>query len=214
MPSCRYWHYLGWVLGQAVAQVPDSSYKQHVINAFHQRAKEMDVPLLKLALFLDPRYRQAATRSAGAGTDGLSSSTSPQMAALLKEAGQLAQRLGYSQEEVRQLMVQMRCYAANKAPFNQQDLMPSTYWNSVVAGEAGVQVQAPPPPADAAAQDAEAAAAAAGRPAGAGQAVSGPQLLANIPTRLLDVKPSAMAPEQVGAAHSGGELLGLGSVGA
>ena len=96
---CRYWHYLARQLGEAVKQLPDVEYQQHIINAFHQRAKEMDVGLLKLALFLSPRYRQAALKTsdssaAGSSSGSSSGSAAARQAAMLKlqsVAGKLAQ---------------------------------------------------------------------------------------------------------------------------
>lgn len=156
--SQRYWHYLARKLDAALSKVPDDDYRQHVLGAFYARAKEMDVPLLKLALFLDPKYRQAALSSSN-GAAAIQS-----LAKLQVEAGQLAQKLGYTEEEVGGLFVQMRAYAFNQAPFNLSITDPGTYWMAVVGSASGT---------------------------------TSPQLLANIATRLLEVKPTATTPEQV-----------------
>jgi hypothetical protein len=171
-------------------QVPDHSYRLWVTAAFNNRAKEMDVPLLKLALFLDPRYRQAAIKvSAGstAGTSGSSDgssggnsmfvdSTTQGLAALKVEAGTLAQKLGYSKDEVSELYTLMQDYAYNRPPFNKQDLTPSTYWVAVLGASM-----------DAAAVRTSTTATGSRRPG----------LLANIAIKMLELKPTATSIEQV-----------------
>lgn len=167
-------------LEAALPQVPDNAYRQHVIGAFHARAKEMDVPLLKLALFLDPRYRQAAlssnssTSGGGGGSDGASSSSNSGAAAMQSlakvqvEAGLLAQKLGYTEEEVGGLFLEMKAYAHNRAPYNIGITNPETYWMAVIGSNNS-----------------------------SSSTVNNPQLLASIATRLLEIKPTATTPEQV-----------------
>lgn len=96
------------------------------------------------------------------------------LTAIKSTAGQLAQKLGYSQDEVRELYKQMSAYANNKPPYNRVDLTPSSYWVDVVG-----------------------TAAAAGGPAAPEQPADGPQLLASIAVRLLEVTPTAASAEQV-----------------
>jgi hypothetical protein len=167
-------------LEAALLQVPDDDYRQHVIGAFYARAKEMDVPLLKLALFLDPRYRQAALSSSrgGSGDSGGASSSSNSSAAAMQtlaklqvEAGQLAQKLGYTEEEVGGLFLQMKAYAFNQSPFNVSITNPETYWTAVVGNNSSS--------------------------GSSSSTVNSPQLLASIATRLLEIKPTATTPEQV-----------------
>jgi hypothetical protein len=181
----------------------DLSYLQRMLDSFNRRAKEMDVPLLKLALFLDPRYRQAAIKlsagssaapsssssasgSSGAGSSNGSSlavfldSTTKGLAALKLEAAKLAQKLGYNESEVRELFKVMEDYAYNRPPFNKHDLSPDIYWEAVIGS-----------PADAAG----AAAAAVGSAAVAGRVR--PELLANIAIKLREIKPTATSAEQV-----------------
>jgi hypothetical protein len=115
------------------------------VEAFNVRAKEMDVPLLKLALFLDPRYRQAAIQGAARSSAATNASSSGDgggggsisilslgLAALKIEAGKLAQKLGYSMQDVTDLYSEMSSYASNKPPYKQQDLTPSSYWVAVL----------------------------------------------------------------------------------
>jgi hypothetical protein len=169
----RYWHFLARKLGAAVTALTDIEFAQHVINAFHMRAKEMDVPLLKLALFLDPKYRQAALQQA-APPVGSSSALVP-LAKLQHEAGVLAQRLGYSEDEVTAMFDAMERYAYNLEPFNKQETQPRQYWVAVNSTQPGSS--------------------AGGEGVAAGR--SGAQLLANIAQKLQDVKPTAATPEQV-----------------
>jgi hypothetical protein len=157
-----------------VSALTDVDFAQHVINAFHVRAKEMDVQLLKLALFLDPKYRQAALQQAA---PSVSNSTAPiPLAKLQHEAGVLAQRLGYSEDEVTAVFDAMERYAYNLEPFNKQETQPRQYW---------VAVNSTAQPGSSAGGEGQAA----GR--------SGAQLLANIAQKLQDVKPTAATPEQV-----------------
>jgi hypothetical protein len=183
-----------------------AAFRIHLKTHFNSRAKEMDVPLLKLALFLDPRYRQAAIKvSAGSSTVPNSSSSSSSsngshlaafvdsttkgLAALKLEAAKLAQQLGYSREEVQELFKLMVSYAYNRAPFNVSELSPDIYWEAVLGS-----------PEDAAAT----AAAAVGSAAAAGRAR--PELLANIAIKLREVKPTGTSAEQVSRSRCSAEL--------
>jgi hypothetical protein len=161
-------------LKQAAANVAsrDCMYSAWVIRSFNGRSLEMDVPLLKLALFLDPRYRQAAIKmSAGSSSSDDSSSSvvvsdvTKGLAALKTTAGKLAQQQGYSQDEVMQLFNLMDLYAHNRHPFNQQSTTPTAYWTAVLAS-----------PTAAAAK---------------------PELLARLGLKLSVVRPTAAAIEQV-----------------
>lgn len=204
---CRYWHYLQRVLEPVVVQLLDRQrgFGLRVVQAFNARATEMDVPLLKLALFLDPKYRRAAIRmsvsnvsprtnsggssggDSGSGGDGSASGGSSGggsgsgsapddattgIAALQTEAGKLAQKLGYSQDDVLQLYVLMDMYAYNRPPFNKSQLAPRAYWVAVVGSPATA--------------------------GGTAAAAERPELLANIALRLLETKPTATSIEQVG----------------
>lgn len=56
---CRCWLYLSKELGAALDAVPED-YQIHIIWAVAKRAQQQDMVLCRLALFLDPRFRQAA----------------------------------------------------------------------------------------------------------------------------------------------------------
>lgn len=131
------------------------------------------MPLLKLALFLDPKYRQAALQQAA--PSGSNSSAPVPLAKLQHEAGVLAQRLGYSEDEVVAMFDAMERYAYNLEPFNKLETQPRQYWVAVNSTQPGSSA------------DGE------GHATGRG----GAQLLANIAQKLLDVKPTAATPEQV-----------------
>jgi hypothetical protein len=60
----RYWLYLNRSVGEQLEALQDPEYKQHVLKAFNKRAVEMDSPLCRLALFLDPRFRAIGGTSA------------------------------------------------------------------------------------------------------------------------------------------------------
>ena len=38
----------------------DHDYKEHFIGAYNMRADELDMPISRLAMFLDPRFKAAA----------------------------------------------------------------------------------------------------------------------------------------------------------
>lgn len=165
----RYWHYLAHKLGDAVLILPPD-FAVHVINAFHTRAKEMDVPLLKLALFLDPKYRKAAMQQAeqtpsgtnDSGPNGSSGPLPPPLIKLMEEAGLLGQRLGFTKEEVDDLFVAMGAYAFGREPFGKTELGPVAFWACVGSSSS-----------------------------------RGAVLLATLAMKLRDVKPTAATPEQV-----------------
>jgi hypothetical protein len=53
----RYWLYLAQQLKLQLPFLPNG-FRQHVITSFNKRAAEMDSGLCRLALFLDPRYKE------------------------------------------------------------------------------------------------------------------------------------------------------------
>jgi hypothetical protein len=57
--ASRCWLYLSKEIGAVLDAVPED-YQIHIIWAVAKRAKEQDMVLCRLALFLDPRFRQAA----------------------------------------------------------------------------------------------------------------------------------------------------------
>ena len=60
---CRYWVFLARDLAQAltVGSSLEGSleFKKHVVKSYCKRLQEMDLPIGRLALLLDPRYRRA-----------------------------------------------------------------------------------------------------------------------------------------------------------
>lgn len=98
--------------------------------------------------------------------------TQRRLSALKVEAGKLAQKQGYSADEVSQVYDLMDLYASNSPPFNQQPLAPSAYWVNVH----GSQVTA--------------VSRTTGHAADKG-------LLVSLALRLLEAKPTATTVEQV-----------------
>lgn len=102
----RCWLYLADALGQALTPLPES-FQTHIIWAFSSRAKQQDQVLCRLALFLDPRYRQAAI-----------SSSSNIMASFVQEAAQFAYLQGWEEEKINKLLSQLSKYGSYHTPFN------------------------------------------------------------------------------------------------
>jgi hypothetical protein len=60
--------YLAHELGSVINRLP-TDFQRHIIWAFSTRAKQQDSVLCRLALYLDPRFRQAASSSASGRTE-------------------------------------------------------------------------------------------------------------------------------------------------
>jgi hypothetical protein len=60
--------YLAHELGSVINRLP-TDFQRHIIWAFSTRAKQQDSVLCRLALYLDPRFRQAASGSATGRTE-------------------------------------------------------------------------------------------------------------------------------------------------
>jgi hypothetical protein len=76
--------------------------------AFSSRAKQQDMPLARLALFLDPRFRQADKSATTQGTSR----------EFLQAAADLGHKQGWSQQAVRNMLQQMQAYGLGTAPFD------------------------------------------------------------------------------------------------
>lgn len=103
---CRCWLYLAHALGEVLAGVPES-FQTHIIWAYSTRAKQQDQVLCRLALFLDPRYRQADL-----------SSSSNIMASFVQEAAKYGYLQGWGEAKIQQLLQQLNSYSNYLAPFN------------------------------------------------------------------------------------------------
>ncbi|EFJ42635.1 hypothetical protein VOLCADRAFT_97304 [Volvox carteri f. nagariensis] len=77
----------------------------HVCSAFNLRVREMDWPLCRLALFLDPRYR---------GLIDPKASVKP----LFKQAIEISKRHGHGQQSNDRLVSQLVVYNARQEPFD------------------------------------------------------------------------------------------------
>eukprot|EP00775_Hariotina_reticulata_P003312 gene3312-3588_t len=128
---CRYWLYLAHHLGTQLDSLP-LEYQSHIMWAFSKRARQQDMPLCRLALYLDPRFRQAASK----GIDS--------MAELVTKAAEYAHSQGYDAETIQLVLAQLAAYGRAKAPFH----LPTTAaapgaqfsckdWWSTVAMDAG-----------------------------------------------------------------------------
>ena len=60
--------YLAHELGSVINRLP-ADFQRHIIWAFSTRTKQQDSVLCRLALYLDPRFRQAASSSASGRTE-------------------------------------------------------------------------------------------------------------------------------------------------
>lgn len=98
--------YLAHALGEVLPNVPDG-FQAHIIWAFSTRAKQQDQIMCRLALFLDPRFRQAAI-----------SSSSNMMASFVEEAAKFGHLQGWDATKINQLMQQLSNYAEFQPPFN------------------------------------------------------------------------------------------------
>lgn len=120
---CRCWLYLADALGKVLAPLPEG-FQTHIIWAFSTRAKQQDQPLCRLALFLDPRYRQAALRS-----------SSNSMAAFVEEAAKFGYLQGWDEEKINQLLSQLSKYSSYHAPFGLPasgiGFSPRMWWSTV-----------------------------------------------------------------------------------
>jgi hypothetical protein len=104
---CRCWLYLAGALGKVLTLTPlPEGFRTHIIWAFSTRAKQQDQLLCRLALFLDPRYRQAAL-----------SSSSNAMASFVQESARLGYLQGWDEEKINQLLLQLSSYSSYHAPF-------------------------------------------------------------------------------------------------
>lgn len=104
---CRYWLYLGQQLSAALESLP-AGFQQHILWAFSTRAKQQDMVLCRLSLFLDPRYRQAAKSVAPDGTTR----------EFLQAAAELGHKQGWSQQAVTTMGHQMQQYGLGQKPFD------------------------------------------------------------------------------------------------
>ncbi|KAF6256165.1 hypothetical protein COO60DRAFT_1640929 [Scenedesmus sp. NREL 46B-D3] len=104
---CRHWLYLAKALGEAVPALP-AAYLQHVTQAFSRHARQTDMALCRLAMHLDPRFRQAAA----------SSLHSSSVAELLVSASTVGHAQGNSEQKNVAMLQQLVAYGACKAPFN------------------------------------------------------------------------------------------------
>lgn len=103
---CRCWLYLAHALGEVLPSVP-SGFQAHIIWAFSTRAKQQDQVICRLALFLDPRFRQAAI-----------SSSSNIMAAFVQAAAKFGHLQGWDEAKINQLLQQLSQYTEFHPPFN------------------------------------------------------------------------------------------------
>jgi hAT family C-terminal dimerisation region len=100
----RYWLYLAKALTRNVVGLP-SSFKQHAFYVFNKRWAEGDLPIIRLALFLDPRYRAVST-------------SRNQLQSLIDAAARHWQKCSHSQDEEAALCNQIRAYYARARPFD------------------------------------------------------------------------------------------------
>jgi hypothetical protein len=121
---CRYWLYLGKELGAALDGLP-ADFQQHVMWAFSSRAKQQDMVLCRLALFLDPRYRKAAKSATEQGTTR----------EFLNAASRLGHKQGWCAQSVKTMLQQMQSYGLCAAPFDApcdgEHFDPKVWWQDL-----------------------------------------------------------------------------------
>ncbi|GAQ90649.1 hypothetical protein KFL_006670070 [Klebsormidium nitens] len=101
----RYFLYLGQQVKKVQAnELLPLDFKNHCVLTFNKRFKEMDHPILHLALFLHPYYKAAADQRS-------------QFLTISTTAVELWKNYGHSPAEVKQLMHEMVMYKAGEGPF-------------------------------------------------------------------------------------------------
>ena len=98
-----------------------ADFREHAAQAFHRRCKEVDIPIIKLAMFLDPRFKTAAVFNPDP--------KHPSSFAQLKAYGaSILQRRGYSRDDVVHLCGQMDQYLAGVGSFSNPVCGPIRQW--------------------------------------------------------------------------------------
>eukprot|EP00884_Botryococcus_braunii_P000960 jgi/Botrbrau1/10865/Bobra.0025s0042.1 len=100
----RAWLYIARTLDELKAKLP-SAFMDRCEAAYLKHVTEFDVDMCRLALFLDPRYKNAAT------TEG-------RFPKLLQKAVDIMKRRGHGKEECKLLIHQMQDYKAGKPPYD------------------------------------------------------------------------------------------------
>jgi hypothetical protein len=107
----RYWCYLAKELQDPLCKTGQRDVIATAAACFNARAKEMDTPLIRLALLLDPRFKHLANVS-----------TNPQSAPTVKlltvTGGTVLKKRGYGKEAFLRFTSQLTMYIAGEAPFN------------------------------------------------------------------------------------------------
>ena len=83
-----------------------ADFQEHVVLAFSMRAKQQDMAVIRVALFLDPRFRKAATSS----NSGISE--------FIDWASSFAHKQGWAAASIAALLDQMSTYSFGDAPFD------------------------------------------------------------------------------------------------
>jgi hypothetical protein len=128
----RYWIFLARELPKVIVKyegVFPLAFQQHIVYSFNKRVDEMDRVLGRLALFLDPRYKEAVSKQLFKG--------------LLIVAGQIMNMWGKSKEETSKLMDAMELYEQGAAPFHLRHGGPNfdslAWWEGIgVSSKCGV----------------------------------------------------------------------------
>jgi hypothetical protein len=104
----RCWLYLAKELGEVLTSVPEG-FQEHIIWAFSKRAKQQDMVLCRLALFLDPRFRQAALSSSSSATT---------MSQFISTAAKYGHSQGWDAAKINTLLMQLSHYSDCIPPFD------------------------------------------------------------------------------------------------
>lgn len=101
----RKWLHLARAIKGQLSAIPDESFKQHLVACFNTRWSQLSCTLARLALFLDPRYKEAADAN-GAFRE------------LIVEAVEVMARRGYGPSHCQNLITQLQLYKANMPPYD------------------------------------------------------------------------------------------------
>ena len=114
-----------------LTSVPEG-FQEHIIWAFSKRAKQQDMVLCRLALFLDPRFRQAALNSSSSATT---------MSQFISTAAKYGHSQGWDAAKINTLLMQLSHYSDCIPPFDLAYTGPGfncrSWWSTVGKDAAG-----------------------------------------------------------------------------
>jgi hypothetical protein len=113
----RYWLYLAKELQEPLARTGQKEVMITAAAAFNARAKEMDAPLNRLALLLDPRFKHLANVSNAQHGDANDPGRNI-FKLLAATGGEVLKKRGYGREAFLRFHSQLQLYVGGAAPFD------------------------------------------------------------------------------------------------